>query len=335
MQRLVSTFGFLFQPVLVLKDHPILVRLGNVYVITGGMIIALSAVVSLLFGDYLFLAAFPSETSGPSWIWHIVVIHLCSLFFSKIFHYFALGREFLRNPKKHLAETAFYNQGGQLGVLAGVVWLSVNTGIGFFACMDLVLTSGCLALALGRIGCYSYGCCHGRPTRSTFATTYTHPESKTLRMFPEFADLPLVPTQLYSSAFNFALLAAMIFILSLGPKAGLTSAFFIVCYNSFRFFIERYRMSVVKISERQVDAKLFQGTAMSFIGFGVLYALVASMISSQHVSLIAPLGAAEFLTGIFTNPYAAMAVIFVLVLYVATWGMHYKKLGQHFEWPQS
>lgn len=332
MSRLVSTSAFLLRPVLALKDYPILVRFGNVYLITGGLIISFSAVVSLLFADYLFLAAFPAEAGAQNWIWHIVVIHLCSLFFSKIFHYFALGKEFFRNLKKHLAETAFYNQGGQLGVLAGTVWLSLNSGINFFACMDLIITAGCLALALGRIGCYSYGCCHGRPTTSRLATVYTHPASKPLRIFPELSHVPLVPTQLYSAAFNFIILFSIIFILTLGPKAGLVSAYFVIVYNIFRFFIERYRISVVRISERKADTGIFQGTAISFIFFGALYLAAVLWIPSPHVSLVAPIGASEFFEKLFSEPYSIAAVIFILAVYIATWALHYKKLGQHFEW---
>jgi len=316
----------------VLKDHPILVHYRNVYVITGGVIITIAAVVSLLFAYYLFAAMYPAQTTGRGWIWHIAVIHLCSLLFSKIFHFFAQGLDFFKNPKKYLSETAFYNQGGQIGVFVGTIWLSTSSGIDFFACMDLVLTAGCLALVIGRIGCYSYGCCHGRPISGRFGTVYTHPESKALRIFPEYLNVTLFPTQLVSAAFNLVLLATMIWMLSLSPKAGLVSAYFAISYNLFRLFIERYRVSVVNITARRVSAKLFQGTAVSLISSGLIYLAIVLLMPSPHVAFIAPLAPTAFFAGIVFDPYTLAALLFISVIYIATWGLHYGKLGQHFEW---
>jgi hypothetical protein len=34
---------------------------------------------------------------------------------------------------------------------------------------------------------HAYGCCHGRPTSLPWGTVYHHPESKVLRLKPEYA----------------------------------------------------------------------------------------------------------------------------------------------------
>ena len=332
MHRLASTLGAIFRPILVLKDHPVLFHYRNIYVVTVGVIIAGSAIISLLVADYYFRSMFPSETSGHYWLWNLTIVQLFSLFFSKIYHYFALGTEFLKNPRKHFSETAYYNQGGQLGILVGTIWLSISSGINFFACMDLILTAGCLALALGRIGCYSYGCCHGRPTSARFSTVYTHPDSKVLRIFPELSNVPLVPTQLVSAAFNFALFGTMVWILTLSPKAGIVSAYFVIVYNSFRFCIEKYRISVVNISERAANMKLFQRAASSLSLAGLIYLLVVLLLPLQNLVFAAPLTLTEFLGEAVLKPDSAITLCFIFVIYIFTWGIHYKKLGQHFEW---
>jgi prolipoprotein diacylglyceryltransferase len=323
---------FLFRPIISLKDHPVLLHSGSIYIVTAGAIIALSAILSLLCGMYYFKAMFPAEASGPYWIWNLVFIQLFSLFFSKIYHYLALGSEFLKNPKKHLSETAFYNQGGQLGVLFGTIWLSTVSGIEFFACMDLVLTAGCLALAMGRIGCYSYGCCHGRPTSSRFGIVYTHPDSKVLRIFPELSNVPLVPTQLLSAAFDFVLFGSMVLMLTLNPRAGLVSSYFVITYNVFRAYVERYRISVVNISMRTTNMKFFQRAATSFTIVGIIYLAIVIWRPAEYLRFVRDITLDEFLYTIVFQPNTVSAMLFVFFIYIITWGMHYKKLGQHFEW---
>lgn len=333
MPPLASMLEFLFRPIISLKDHPVLLHIGNIYVVTVGAIIAFAAVASLLCADFLFRTIFPIETTGRYWIWNIVVVHMFSLIFSKLYHYMALGSEFLKNPKKHLSETAFYNQGGQLGILAGTVWLSTSSGIDFFACMDIILTAGCLAMVFGRIGCYNYGCCHGRPTSSRFGIAYTHPDSKVLRVFPELSRVPLVPTQLLSAAFNIVLFGSMIWILTLNPKAGVVSGYCIIIYNLFRAFIERYRISVVNISERTADTKFFQRGALLFSAIGVVYLGIALLWSpTMYLSFTPQITSDGYLRSVAFHANTASAIMFVATVYIVTWGIHYKKLGQHFEW---
>jgi len=57
-----------------------------------------------------------------------------------------------------------------------------------------------LGLGISRIGCFSAGCCYGKPTDLPWAVTF--PEGA---IAP--AGIPLHPTQLYESAFSFALAA--------------------------------------------------------------------------------------------------------------------------------
>jgi prolipoprotein diacylglyceryltransferase len=52
---------------------------------------------------------------------------------------------------------------------------------------------------IARIGCFLIGCCHGCPTNAAWGITYTDPLSHAP------LNIPLHPTQLYSSLFYFAL----------------------------------------------------------------------------------------------------------------------------------
>jgi len=92
-----------------------------------------------------------------------------------------------------------------------------------------------LAHAIGRLGCFSAGCCYGKPTDSIFGVTFTHEKS----LAP--LNIALHPTQLYSAL---GLLALFFIVMALGrvsrPKGFLVS-FYLVGYGTFRFLIEFLR----------------------------------------------------------------------------------------------
>lgn len=89
----------------------------------------------------------------------------------------------------------------------------VGSGIGFWIwsrnqkifswkrVCDWLAPSFALGHALGRLGCFSAGCCYGIPTQKPWGVRFTHPDSLAPMV------IPLHPTQLYE----------FIFLLILGP----------------------------------------------------------------------------------------------------------------------
>jgi prolipoprotein diacylglyceryltransferase len=332
MKTLTSALGFVFRPILILKDYPVLFRFGKIYIVTVGLIAAAAAVSALVCMTYYYRTMFPLESAGSYFMWKAASVILMTLIFSKIFHYFALGSEFLRNPKKYLADTAYYDQGGQFGGLVGTILFSYYTQINFFACMDINLTAGCLAFAIGRVGCYCYGCCHGCPIESRFATVYTNPDSKALRIFPELVNVPLAPTQLVSATFSFALFGSMVWLLSLAPTAGLVSAYAIVVYNIFRLFIEQYRVSVINPSQKVARISFFRKVAAFITSFGIFYIALVLWYSPNNLKTVEPTTFVQFIEDNIFTLQSVVLLSLIVILYIVAWGIHYKKLGQHFEW---
>lgn len=332
-ESLMRILRCIIHPVLALRDYPVLFRAGDFIFVTTGVINSLAAVLSYLCAFFLYCRIFPGETAENTFAWNLAMVSVVSLAFSKGFHYFALGKVFFRNPKKYLAETAFYNQGGQLGVLFGTMWLAWITGINFFGCMDINLTAGCLALALGRLGCYSYGCCHGRPTNSRFGVAYDHPDTKVLRLFPDLKGIPLVPTQLISALVAFALfITALLWLTGFSPPAGIVSTFLIFAYNGFRLLIERYRINVVDVESKRLRNGFYIRVAQFIIGIGVVYALVLWWFRMPRLSLTtSPWPDADTGVNLITPEYVEVSLA-LFIVYMLVWGVHYKKLGQHFQW---
>ena len=119
------------------------------------------------------------------------------------------------------------------GVLLSAWYCKVKNA-SFFSYFDLVMPSVSIAQGFGRIGCFFAGCCYGRHTDSIFHIIYTH---------SDFApnNIPLIPTQLLSSAGNF-LIAFVLFLYSKKSSVtGTVGAMYLILYSTGRFFIEFLR----------------------------------------------------------------------------------------------
>lgn len=169
-----------------------------------------------------------------------VLVPLLAVAGARLFSAILEKEPLLTRPWTLLCKHGFCFQGGFV-LAAGGVCL---TALAFDLRLLLVLDSFALAMplghALGRVGCHTYGCCHGRPTRSPLALRYTNPESKAVWR-SGLAGVPLHPTQLYSAAGN-ALLFVLLAALATRPLVpGQLAAAYLVLGPAGRFVIEFLR----------------------------------------------------------------------------------------------
>ncbi len=97
--------------------------------------------------------------------------------------------------------------------------------------IDIVSFAPCcilIAHAFGRLGCFFAGCCYGKPTDCFLGVQFPHLPYK------------VHPTQLYESAFLFAL-CALCFFLSWKKDFKHNMSLYLVAYGIFRFCIEFLR----------------------------------------------------------------------------------------------
>jgi phosphatidylglycerol:prolipoprotein diacylglycerol transferase len=87
-----------------------------------------------------------------------------------------------------------------------------------------------LAVAIGRLACFTAGCCHGTPTRLPWGVT-----------FPQIDNVPRHPTQLYESLFHFAMAAILYKLQIRGLLRGQLIKLYILSYLAFRFATEFIR----------------------------------------------------------------------------------------------
>jgi len=127
-----------------------------------------------------------------------------------------------------------------------------------------------LAQAIGRIGCFIAGCCHGTVSHAAWSITYTHHDS--------FAPLylPLHPTQLYSAA---ALLSIFCALYALGhikkTSPGVLSMLYLILINSERFIIDFWRGDRIFFANNMLGLSVHQWLSGGIvIGVIILYLLL-------------------------------------------------------------
>ena len=123
-------------------------------------------------------------------------------------------------------------------VMAGVyMW---RKGLPVLKTMDVFAPGLALGHAIGRLGCFSAGCCWGLPTHLPWAVTFTNPRANELVGVP--LNMPLHPTQLYEAGAEALILACLLVFERRGrPFPGRTFWSYLLLYGISRFVIEFYR----------------------------------------------------------------------------------------------
>jgi phosphatidylglycerol---prolipoprotein diacylglyceryl transferase len=101
---------------------------------------------------------------------------------------------------------------------------------------DALALGAPLGQAIGRVGCFLNGCCHGGVTDSSCAVVYEHPQS-----FAEFPGLPVYPAQLYLVGWNLVVFA-VVFLMRKRPKPdGASFLTYLILYSAGDFVVRFFR----------------------------------------------------------------------------------------------
>lgn len=143
-------------------------------------------------------------------------------------------KSFINNPLSTLGSDGFVVYGGIIGGTLLCAFYCIHKKLPFWKYFDTVLPAVAIAQGFGRIGCFLAGCCYGRETTSPIGIAFHNS-----RFAPN--DIPLIPTQLFSSAGCF-ILAAVLFMYSKKKRPdGCTGALYLILYSIGRFIIEIFR----------------------------------------------------------------------------------------------
>ena len=96
-----------------------------------------------------------------------------------------------------------------------------------------------LGHAIGRIGCFSAGCCYGKPTSHWWGVTFTNPLANQFSGTP--LHVPLEPTQLFESAIEFTNFLILVWLIKHKKFEGQVIGSYLFLYGVARYFIEFLR----------------------------------------------------------------------------------------------
>lgn len=169
---------------------------------------------------------------------------------TRILYYIVEIRSIIENPSiLWNFKNGYVVYGGIIGgILASYVYCRYKKA-DFLSYFDLVMPAVSLAQGFGRIGCFLAGCCYGRETDAWYGITFHN---------SNFAPngVKLIPTQLISSAGDFAICGILLFYASKKPQKGRVASMYLMLYGAGRFAVEflrnDFRGSIGALSTSQI-----------------------------------------------------------------------------------
>jgi phosphatidylglycerol:prolipoprotein diacylglycerol transferase len=162
---------------------------------------------------------------------------------AKIMMFIVDMRYYLEHPGEFFslatlqAGGVFY--GGLLAALGVSWWYMRKTRLPWLKTADVFAPAIALGHGIGRLGCFSAGCCWGVECRRPWAVTFTNPVSNELVGVP--LNRPLHPTQLYEAFAEFAIFGILYWRIQRAHDQGAIISLYLMLYSAVRFVVEFFR----------------------------------------------------------------------------------------------
>ena len=208
-----------------------LFSIGPLTVHSYGLMIALGILVCVFMGMYRARKYGYKDEA----VLDIAIFGILSGFVgAKLLYVLVEFDSFLENAMDVLGSEGFVVYGGIIvGALVGILYCRIKK-LPCWEYFDLLAPSIAVAQGFGRIGCFLAGCCYGRPTDTFWGVTF--PEGS---FAP--AGVPLIPTQLISSAGDFIITGILLVYSKHNKKAGNVGILYMLLYGIGRFLVECLR----------------------------------------------------------------------------------------------
>ncbi|MDF1536904.1 MAG: prolipoprotein diacylglyceryl transferase [bacterium] len=215
---------------------PDLLSIGPLTIHTYGLMVALGILAGVALAEYLYRGAGgdPGRMVDISFI-----VVLSGLLGARALFVAVSWRYFAANPLEIImlwkGGLVFYGGllGGIVGLFACIRIYGLKTGL----MLDIGATAIALGHAMGRLGCFSAGCCYGKAADLPWSITFTDPRC----LATEVLNQPVHPTQLYSSAFLFALTGFLVWQHHRKRFEGQIASLYLLLYGLFRLTVEYFR----------------------------------------------------------------------------------------------
>lgn len=230
--------------------HPVLFRFGGFTIHWYGVMMAAGFLAGLaMVGALAGRAGRPFSFASDLLFW----VMLGGILGARAAHVLARWQTYLAEPITILRidQGGLVYYGGFIGAAAALCVFARIQRIRPWDLTDLVIPALPLGHALGRIGCFLNGCCHGKPCDSALAVQYpaespawiTQVYAGRITRFEPFS-LPVYPTQFYAAAVNLVICLVLVRAYVHRTRRGAVTALYLVLYPVTRFLVEFLRGDV-------------------------------------------------------------------------------------------
>ena len=240
--------------------HPVLVRFGSLTIHTYGVLVA----AGFLLGLALAVKQAKKEGIPQERIIDIgFYVLVAAIVGSRLFFVAVNAGHYLKHPLDifKIWEGGLVFYGGLILALPSALWYIRKHHLDGWRITDIFAPSIAIGHAVGRIGCFAAGCCHGRLCELPWAVTFHDPESLAT------TGIPLHPTQLYESAGEFLNFLILITLRRYQSFKGQLFWTYIFLYSVLRFVVEFFRGD-------EARGYLFGGISVSQ-GISVIMGIIA------------------------------------------------------------
>ena len=214
--------------------HPDLFNIGPLTLHTYGLFVALGFIAGILVT--IRLGKSIGITSNNVMDMGFVII-LSGLIGSRLVYILINLQDFIAHPLNIIKiwEGGLVFSGGLVAVIIVMLLYVRHHGYNILTVGDLWAPAAAIGQAIGRIGCFFAGCCYGRLTDVPWGIVFTDPKCIAPR------DIPLHPTQLYSSFSSFIIFIILLLIHSKKKFDGQVFIWFLILHSTARLILERFR----------------------------------------------------------------------------------------------
>jgi phosphatidylglycerol---prolipoprotein diacylglyceryl transferase len=128
---------------------------------------------------------------------------------------------------------------GFLSSLCVGLYFGLKHKVSFWRGADCAAPCISLGIAIGRLGCLAAGCDYGKPTSLPWAITFTNTAASQISGVP--LNVPLHPSQLYESVYEFLLFVILVYYSRKSLPEGRLFWLFALFYSAGRFLLEFLR----------------------------------------------------------------------------------------------
>ncbi|MBO7238762.1 MAG: prolipoprotein diacylglyceryl transferase [Elusimicrobiaceae bacterium] len=221
--------------------HPILFHIGPFELASYGLMMALAYGIS---SWYLYRRLRYIKLDKETF-WNIIFVAFVSAVIGAKLLYLIVSwpemgatfAERLLNAVKDF-RYGFVFFGGAIVAICATVYYLKKKKLPVLKTADFFIVALPLGHAIGRIGCFLAGCCHGRPTNLPWGVAFTDPHSLVAH---QYLGVHLHPTQLYEVALNLILFFILQHFYKKPHKDGMILVLYMLGYACIRFGVEFFR----------------------------------------------------------------------------------------------